>query len=1070
MKEMENNRIILKASAGTGKTYRLSLEYIANIIKGVDFNEIVVMTFTKKATAEIKERIFDFTYQVAFEKGMWEDLEKNIKNLYGIKNIDKNKLQQVYFKMLKNKEDIRIYTIDGFTNKIFKTAIAPTLGIFNFETIDQEKEEFYEEILSKILKNNDIFNQFKYIIEEKGERKNISTYVEFIKNLTDLQKEYLLAEGAVREAKNVKPINLFVEHLDRAFEYLEIAANKKNDEREKKKNSREKMEYFMKEFIHKIYSNFKEIDNQSEVQDIEKIREKAEKVSKEWEKLFNTIKDGEIGTFSHGVKLKNSKTCPIANELEEIRKNYKNFMEGLSKYLTETKIVEGHNKVKEVANKIFELVEKEKIKNKRFTHDDISTYTYKFIFDEKLNFVKDNKPTDEFMDLIGGKIETIMIDEFQDTSILQFKILKLLMANAKNIICVGDEKQSIYSWRGGEKALFEKLETIIDGKVETLGKSFRSYKEVIENVNKIYENYRNDWQYEAVSYREDADYQRGYFEYNINSIDENGDEKIVNSYENIIETLKSGKVKNYGKSCIVCRTNNHLDEIAKRLNEENIPYTLTSNASLIEHEGVKPLYRLIKFFLYENFQYLLEFIRSDLIGGLNNHVKYILENKEMILKYINSKENDTYQEFVNKNIENLELQKYKEIDILERNNRSFSKILTDLKELKELSLNLNGKDKKENFSKEIINKFEVLNYYNTNSDLKNIFNFFNIMKSYNNLYEFITEMEEDKEKITQVSSQDVDAVNLMTVHKSKGLEFDTVFYYRRDKKSEQDRRNLISYVEYDETFDNVTDFLVMLPKYKKVLLDGNKYYEREQEYQYKQKIEEINNDYVALTRAKKNLILNFDVRNNEYRNELANKLIEKYGSDSEYSQGEIAEDEKQNIVNNNIELTEIMGYFEDNKEDGTKYSTFKTDLDGEFRRKQGLAMHYYFEHMLNDIEKDRKIAKSAYLNRYGNMLGKENLIKLLERMNKFIDNNKEIYNPKHTIYTEFEIFDNEGNKKIIDRMNIDEQNKKIWIYDYKTGHEPQEKEYYHEQLENYKKLLTEKTNGEYDIEWEILEV
>ena len=1067
---MENNRIILKASAGTGKTYRLSLEYIANIIKGVDFNEIVVMTFTKKATAEIKERIFDFTYQVAFEKGMWEDLEKNIKNLYGIKNIDKNKLQQVYFKMLKNKEDIRIYTIDGFTNKIFKTAIAPTLGIFNFETIDQEKEEFYEEILSKILKNNDIFNQFKYIIEEKGERKNISTYVEFIKNLTDLQKEYLLAEGAVREAKNVKPINLFVEHLDRAFEYLEIAANKKNDEREKKKNSREKMEYFMKEFIHKIYSNFKEIDNQSEVQDIEKIREKAEKVSKEWEKLFNTIKDGEIGTFSHGVKLKNSKTCPIANELEEIRKNYKNFMEGLSKYLTETKIVEGHNKVKEVANKIFELVEKEKIKNKRFTHDDISTYTYKFIFDEKLNFVKDNKPTDEFMDLIGGKIETIMIDEFQDTSILQFKILKLLMANAKNIICVGDEKQSIYSWRGGEKALFEKLETIIDGKVETLGKSFRSYKEVIENVNKIYENYRNDWQYEAVSYREDADYQRGYFEYNINSIDENGDEKIVNSYENIIETLKSGKVKNYGKSCIVCRTNNHLDEIAKRLNEENIPYTLTSNASLIEHEGVKPLYRLIKFFLYENFQYLLEFIRSDLIGGLNNHVKYILENKEMILKYINSKENDTYQEFVNKNIENLELQKYKEIDILERNNRSFSKILTDLKELKELSLNLNGKDKKENFSKEIINKFEVLNYYNTNSDLKNIFNFFNIMKSYNNLYEFITEMEEDKEKITQVSSQDVDAVNLMTVHKSKGLEFDTVFYYRRDKKSEQDRRNLISYVEYDETFDNVTDFLVMLPKYKKVLLDGNKYYEREQEYQYKQKIEEINNDYVALTRAKKNLILNFDVRNNEYRNELANKLIEKYGSDSEYSQGEIAEDEKQNIVNNNIELTEIMGYFEDNKEDGTKYSTFKTDLDGEFRRKQGLAMHYYFEHMLNDIEKDRKIAKSAYLNRYGNMLGKENLIKLLERMNKFIDNNKEIYNPKHTIYTEFEIFDNEGNKKIIDRMNIDEQNKKIWIYDYKTGHEPQEKEYYHEQLENYKKLLTEKTNGEYDIEWEILEV
>lgn len=1069
MKEMENNRVVLKASAGTGKTYRLSLEYIANLINGVDFNEIAVMTFTKKATAEIKERIFDFTYQVAFEKGMWEDLEKNIRNLYGIKIIDKSKLQQIYFKMLKNKEDIRIYTIDEFTNKIFKTAIAPTLGIFSFETIDNEKDEFYGEVFTKILGSKDLFEQFKYIIEEKGDKKNISTYVEFIKNLMYLQKEYLLSENFERKEKNIKSTISFVEHLDRAFQYLEIAANKKNAEKVKK-GKIEKMEYFMKNFIHEIYSNFKEIDNQSEIQDIEKVREKAKIVTEKWATLFDMVKDGEILIFTNGTTLKNSKTCPIVDELEEIRENYEIFIKGLSNYLTETKIVEGHEKLKEIGNNIFALVEKMKIQNKRFTHDDISTYTYKFIFDEKLNFVKDNKPTDEFMELIGGKIETIMIDEFQDTSILQFKILKLLMENAKNIICVGDEKQSIYSWRGGEKSLFEKLEIIIDGKVETLGKSFRSYKQIIETVNKIYENYRNDWQYDIVSYREDADYQRGYFEYNINPIDENGDEKVVNSYENIIETLKLGKVKNYGKSCIICRTNNHLDEIAKRLNEENIPYTLTSNASLIEHEGVKPIYKLIKFFLYENFQYLLEFIRSDLIGGLNNHVKYILENKEMILKYINSKENENYQEFVNKNTENLELQKYKEIDILERNNRSFSKILMDLKELKELSLNLNGKDRKENFSKEIINKFEVLNYYNTNSDLKNIFNFFNIMKSYNNLYEFITEMEEDKEKITQVSSQDVDAINLMTVHKSKGLEFDTVFYYRRDKKSEQDRRNLISYVEYDGTFDNVTDFLVMLPEHKKILLEGNKYYELEQKLKQKEEIEEINNDYVALTRAKKNLILNLDTRNNKYRNELLNKLIEKYGSDSEYSEGEIVEDEKQNIVNNNIELTEIMTYFEDNKEDSTKYLTFKTNLDGEFRRKQGLAMHYYFEHILNDIENDKKIAKSAYLNRYGNMLGKKNLIKLLERMEKFIDNNKKIYSPKYTIYTEFEIFDNDGNKKIIDRMNIDEQNKKIWIYDYKTGHEPQEKEYYHEQLENYKKLLTEKTNGEYDIEWEILEV
>ena len=68
MKNQESNKIILKASAGTGKTYRLSLEYIYNLLKNIDFKNIVVVTFTKKATAEIKERIFDFLYQVAFEK------------------------------------------------------------------------------------------------------------------------------------------------------------------------------------------------------------------------------------------------------------------------------------------------------------------------------------------------------------------------------------------------------------------------------------------------------------------------------------------------------------------------------------------------------------------------------------------------------------------------------------------------------------------------------------------------------------------------------------------------------------------------------------------------------------------------------------------------------------------------------------------------------------------------------------------------------------------------------------------------------------------------------------------
>ena len=216
----KQNKIILKASAGTGKTYRLSLEYIANLIRGVNYKNIVVMTFTKKATAEIKERIYDFLYQIAFEKYDWIGLENSLKELYGFSNSEilKENLQNVYFEMIKNKDEIRIYTIDGFTNRIFKNTIAPYFGIYNYETIDKEEDEFYNDILIKIIENSYYFEKFKFILNEEKDRKNISTYVKIVKSLLDMQEKFLLAGDNYKEAnlilKNNKSSRSFVENFE----------------------------------------------------------------------------------------------------------------------------------------------------------------------------------------------------------------------------------------------------------------------------------------------------------------------------------------------------------------------------------------------------------------------------------------------------------------------------------------------------------------------------------------------------------------------------------------------------------------------------------------------------------------------------------------------------------------------------------------------------------------------------------------------------------------------------------------------------------------------------------------
>lgn len=1077
---MKKNNIILKASAGTGKTYRLSLEFIANLIRGINYKNIVVMTFTKKATAEIKERIYDFLHQIAFDEGNGAELEKNLKEIYKFDDLNKKELQNIYFEMIRNKEDIRISTIDGFTNKIFKNAIAPYFNIYNYETLDEETDEFYSKILIKIIENKDNFEDFKFIFDEKKEKKNIKRYMEIIKEVLDMRPKFVLTKGF--KMSEVKKVSYkFIDELDGIFEKIEEVANKKN------KNVTD----VLTKAFHNIYGKYSNLSKDENKNENQKIKEKLELIVPEIDLFFE--KKLWNGTQTKGKKNEDDR--------EELETKSEELKEKLSEYVFIEKVLPLDKKLKNIAQTIFDIAKKIKISSKRLTHNDILVYTYEFIFNKDLKFVENDRVTEEFLELIGGKIDTITIDEFQDTSILQWKILKLLMNTSENIICVGDEKQSIYNWRGGEKELFEKLETMIEGNVQNLDKSYRSYKAIIENVNKIFNGYDTKWNYVDSGYRDDEEYQKGYFGYFIR----NTKEETPKIYTKIIEMIENGQVKNLGKSAIICRTNTHLKEIAEVLNEAKIPYTLESKTTILEYKPIVPMYQLIKFFAFGNFKYLLEFMRSDLIGGLNSHVKYLLENKNEIMRFINGyqkiedskkankkKKNDnkdskaiSFKEFIDmQKDENVkeELLKYKEINVLERNNLIFEEILEKVRELKRLSKDLNNKYENENFSRKLVENFEITKYYSTNSDLKNIFIFFNILKKYNNLYEFITFIEEEKENLRQVSSRDVNAINLMTIHASKGLEFDTVFYYKRkSNKGNTDKSNLKSYLDFDEKFNDVKKFMLLFSGYDKKMI-GNDLRKLIDKNIQKEEMEEINNDYVALTRAKKNLILLFDAevtKEKGYTDPLAKRIIDVYKNENkneneyeyEYETGQIVESEipEETTDTSDVKISDSLfkTYFNDDK---LRMEKSSNTLENEFKRKKGLAMHYYFEHILNDLENEKKIAKSALLSRYGNMLGKKIVEELIVRMDKFIEKNINIYDKKYKVYNEFEVYDSEGKKRIIDRINIDENNRKIYIYDYKTGFEPETKKEYQEQIEEYKNILRGKVSEDYEIEVKLLEV
>ena len=160
----ENKKpLVIRASAGTGKTYRLSLEFINLLLTyRINFEEILVITFTKKATAEIRERIFKQLSEIVNNTDKGKMLKQNIQDNINPKiqfNFEEmDYLKTVYISMITNKSAVNISTIDSFVNTVFSGVIAPYHNITNFQIDNKINTEILPEIFEKVLQNKNLKN------------------------------------------------------------------------------------------------------------------------------------------------------------------------------------------------------------------------------------------------------------------------------------------------------------------------------------------------------------------------------------------------------------------------------------------------------------------------------------------------------------------------------------------------------------------------------------------------------------------------------------------------------------------------------------------------------------------------------------------------------------------------------------------------------------------------------------------------------------------------------------------------------------------------------------------------
>ena len=1033
--------LVVSASAGTGKTYRLSLEYIAALSKkanaeAIDYKNILVMTFTRKATAEIKEgilkklsefiEIYDISKYsklsvretILNHENLDEKKKANYINLIeSIEKIEKglivdreflDNLSNVYKDIIRNKEKLKIYTIDAFLNIIFKNIVINLMKIKSYSLIDEaENSAYYKKVLESIFTNKKLFNDFKNFFTENSE-KNIDNYISVVNELISSRWKYILSLNDNKEYIKKEKLSIDekpVEILRELFSYLENDAKKD-----------------LYDVLKKDCTDY--------------IGKTIEAQRKLLFKNFNFFfQKGTAGLIYNGNKLKKESD---REHKEYIISRQEVLKENLAKEVYNEVLIPYEEKIFELSLEIFRLYDMFKVRDKNFTFNDIAIYTYMAIFNKENGLIDENGLTDVFFESLDMNIETIFIDEFQDTSILQWKILYEFTKKAKIVVCVGDDKQSIYGWRDGEKRLFENLKTILNAQKDPLKKSYRSDINIVSYCNELFSTIskKDNWPFNS---SEINSKNQGYVK--AICMSDQGEED--NIYSVLLEELQH--FAPYDNVAIIARTNNELNEIAQLLESEGIPYILNNDKDISEYPGIFECFELLKYLIYGYELALFNFISSPLSNIGTEDIEVLLKNKNDVLSYINfSQDNEFINSLENKKIINF----LNKITDIKKNFKSF---------------------KVQNLIYEIIKKFQFLDYFVEFNEVKNIYDFYLLSNSYHSVIELLNDYNENKLVLSDIKSNKK-GVELVTIHKSKGLEFKTTFVIKNDKKSKSSDIDFL--FEMNETYDKTTFSLFSKKGYKNILEAC--FEDRVAEYNKKIQEEEINNFYVALTRPKNNLIVLYNDRLFEEK-PLENSIFKDFFS------CEIGEVHKSEVIVEEETSEETQynstSYFIDSSNENENLNDFDINnskflLETEEKRMTGILVHYFFENLKYGTEEEVTFAKNLCYKRYLSYFGKKKLDEIFSKENieMFLNKDKEIFSKKWDyIYNEYVLYDSiEKQEYRIDRLMIKDNEDgtgEIYIVDYKTGGKDEN------QLKTYVSVLkkTFKELKNYEIKTNFLE-
>ena len=369
-----------------------------------------------------------------------------------------------------------------------------------------------------------------------------------------------------------------------------------------------------------------------------------------------------------------------------------------------------------------------------------------------LHVVKIFEKNEDIRNIYSKNFKYILVDEYQDTNIIQSKWLNLLSEKNKNICCVGDDDQSIYSWRGAEIRNFLEFDKVYKNtKIIRLEENYRSSQNILNVASNLIANNENRIGKTLKATKDEGNLVK------LNCFKNGKDEAIGISDE--IENLKH-KVS-FNNIAILVRAIFQTREFEERFLKIGVPYRILGGTKFYERAEIKDCVAYLRLIYQEKDDLAFERIVNNPKRSIgDSSIKMIHEYAKKNNLCLENASRKLIQENLVKPKTKIGLNLFLGLMNKWRNDLNIKKI--NHVKLLQIILDESG------YSAMLKNKKDLEN----ENRLENIKELLSAMKEFDNLESFL----EHVSLATSVDQEwDGEKVNMMTMHASKGLEFDTVF-------------------------------------------------------------------------------------------------------------------------------------------------------------------------------------------------------------------------------------------------------------------------------------------------------